>query len=187
MTSALTPPPERTMPQQKPGRSAQDLETPDDLIRAVKRLLNVWEFRIDLAATEETRKAPVFFGPPGYIDPVPPFFDDVPFGCIGINGLSQGWDMQGWCWLNPPFGNIRPWVEKCAHFSSRTNIALLVPAAVGSNWWRDAVEPYAAVHHLNGRPSFVGTSGPYPKDLSLCLYGPGFLPASRSWDWRRQQ
>lgn len=51
------------------------------------------------------------------------------------------------------------------------DIAFLVPAAVGSNWFRDYIwgEPGVTVLYLNGRPSFDGKN-PYPKDCMLVLF-----------------
>ncbi len=157
-----------TMPRQKPHRSSSDYETPPELVAAVKRLLGVYVFNVDLAADQDTSKGQAFYS-------------------LESDSLSQNWNSwgsNGWCWLNPPFNNITPWAKKCAE-SPRAHIAFLIPAAVGSNWYRHYVEPYAAVRALNGRPSFDG-KGPYPKDVLLCLYGPGFLPSFKTWDWRAQ-
>ena len=60
-------------------------------------------------------------------------------------------------------------------------MAFLVPAAVGSNWFRDYVDGKALVLLLNGRLSFDG-AGPYPKDCILCLYG--IEPGYEVWSWR---
>lgn len=106
------------------------------------------------------------------------------FGRLGVywHSLAQDWNQYAdLLWLNPPYNNIRPWAEKCAE--SNANILLLVPASVGSNWFRDYVFARARVYLLNGRMSFDGKH-PYPKDLILCHYGdkPGF----EVWSWKKQ-
>jgi hypothetical protein len=64
-----------------------------------------------------------------------------------------------------------------------TKIALLVPASVGSNWYRDYVDRYAYVLFLNGRIDFI-PGEPYPKDCMLVLYGYSNKPGNRVWTWR---
>lgn len=86
--------------------------------------------------------------------------------------------------LTPPYSNIKEWVAKCD--GSLAAIALLVPASVGSNWFRDHVDGKARVFFLNGRVTFVGHKAGYPKDLILCLYGPDIAPGYEVWDWRKE-
>lgn len=99
---------------------------------------------------------------------------------------------EGWAWLNPPYANIRPWVAR-AYGQSRgfttmrrkgANIAMLVPAGVGANWWRDYVDKKAMVWFLNGRLTFVGCETCYPKDCALLLYGPDVAPGYDVWHWQ---
>lgn len=153
----------RYMPEQKPGRSKQDYSTPEEFIRAVKARLGINGFYIDFAADKTNHKATKWF-------------DEV------NNSLLQDWADwgAGWAWLNPPFGHIEPWARKCAE--SGIKIAFLVPAAVGSNWFRDWVDGKARVLLLNGRLSFDGIA-PYPKDCVLCLYGAE--PGYEVWSWKQ--
>lgn len=176
-----------TMPKQKPGRSRQDYGTPADFLAAVKHRLGITEFVVDLAATAENAKARRFITPE-------------------VNSLTFDWGTYrtGWCWLNPPFRRIVPWVGK-AHASQMPKagevvltpdwapkpfvmpppqVAMLVPAAVGANWWRDHVDGVAYVLLLNGRLTFGGESDPYPKDCALLLYG--MNPGYEVWDWRKE-
>lgn len=157
------------------GQSVQDVETPKDLLDAVVRRWG--PLAIDLAATRENRKADRWLGPGS------PIAED------SLSGELRGfWTSQidGAAWLNPPFGDLGPWVRRCSSWlgcrNSRGRTLLLVPASVGSNWWRDHVHEKAAVHFLNGRVKFVGHSGPYPKDLALCVYGD--RPGYHVWNWR---
>lgn len=155
------------MPAQKLGTSRQDYETPDVFIAAVKHRLGIDSFAVDLAADKSNAKAAIWYD-------------------VDQDSLAQdwtAWDRAGWCWLNPPFSNIAPWAKKCAE-AVPTRIALLVPAAVGANWWRDHVDGKAHVLLLNGRICFDGV-GPYPKDCALCLYT-AFAQGYKVWDWRKE-
>lgn len=154
------------MPAQRPGLSRQDYGTPREFIVAVKRRLKISSFVVDLAADALNAKAFRFYSKEQ-------------------DALTKDWRQfagAGWCWLNPPFGHIDPWAEKCAA-SSPTNIAFLVPASVGADWYRDHVDRKARVLALNGRLSFDGKD-PYPKDCVLALYGAGIVPGFEVWNWR---
>jgi hypothetical protein len=194
----------RRMPTQKPGESKQDYRTEDAFLRATLHKLGVDAFTIDVAADDQNAIA----------------YADL-YYTKEINGLTQPWaptDPQwevirtGWAWCNPEFGDIAAWVEK-AWYEAReaahtTNAALLVPAGVGANWWRDWVHGKARVLLLNGRLCFVHdwehtidpatekegagpprfyTSAPlYPKDCCLLLYGPGVVGSYEVWSWQNE-
>lgn len=81
------------------------------------------------------------------------------------NSLVQDWNAfgaGGWLWLNPPYDNIDRWARKCViEMQAGANILFLVPASVGSNWFRKYVEGIAKPIFLNGRLVFDFT---YPED-----------------------
>ena len=95
----------------------------------------------------------------------------------------QPWHaIGGLLWLNPPFGKITPWAAKChAEAAKGARIALLVPASIGSNWYRDNIHDRHRVLFLNGRIVFDGKNG-FPKDCMLVIFGdePGF----DVWTWK---
>lgn len=162
-----------TMPAQKPGTSRQDFGTPKEFLGAVRNLLGITTFAVDLAADHTN------FVTTPYITA-----EDNSLGCDW--GAFTDWRRHehSWCWLNPPFSHIEPWAAKCAVYgASRVKIALLVPASVGSEWFKNYVKNHAYVLELNGRLSFDG-NGPYPKDCVLALYGTPFR-GSATWDWRK--
>jgi hypothetical protein len=66
----------------------------------------------------------------------------------------------------------------------KAKIALLVPASVGSNWYRDFIHERHGVKvlFLNGRICFDGKNG-YPKDCMLVLFGTGQPFAVDVWTW----
>lgn len=152
-------------------KSKQDVETPANFINAVVRRFGALAW--DLAASAENAKAPQFFTPQQ-------------------DSLKQHWHLimiEGWCWLNPQFGNIEPWVKKCAIESAKgARILLLVPASVDSNWWAYHVHPFAStVLFLRPRLQFVGHKDPFPKGLALCVYDGHQLAQTiyECWQWTR--
>ena len=162
-------------PQQKPGRSKQDYQTPRAFVDAVKFRLGVDEFSFDFAADDagKNRVAESWWGP----------------YCDSLSKTRQNWvnaASGGFAWLNPPFADIAPWAERCKWLrQDGGSVALLVPAGVGSNWFRDHVAGQALVLFLNGRLSFDGVA-PYPKDCVLALYAPHFAPGYEVWTWARK-
>jgi len=161
------------MPERKPGRSEQSVATPPEFLAKVKEALGIRDFNWDFAADASNTVTPH-----GHYDEAQ-------------NALDPGrcWEkrigVKGWGWLNPPYANIGPWVERCVETSEAGgHMALLVPASVGANWFRDYVDQKAHILLLNGRLTFVGHTAPYPKDLILCLYGPRITPEYRVWDWK---
>ena len=158
------------MPQQKPGRSEQSVGTPPEFLYAVKKRLCIGNFDVDLAADTHNAVCANYY--------------DEQMDALADNNswkVTQG----GWAWCNPPYGKISPWVEKASKEAAEgAHIAILVPASVGSNWWRDHVEPYAYQSFLNGRLTFLGHTSPYPKDLALLLYTPWCFTGHEIWYWR---
>jgi phage N-6-adenine-methyltransferase len=186
----MTASPARKMPVQKPGRSIQTYATPEIFIAAVKARFKVKEFAYDLAADADNSKGRHHF-------------------CEEEDSLSKDWTkLTGDLWLNPPFGHIDPWAEKCkltheanhlGHGSLRNyaRIFFLTPASVGTNWFRDHVhaamrikdsKPRAIgvrVFFLNGRLCFDGKD-PYPKDCMLTIFGVhGLGNGYEVWNWRK--
>lgn len=144
------------------GQSRQDYETPKAFISAVETRFG--PLIVDLAASKINAKAPRCFTK-----------DD--------NSLAQCWaEWRGNLWLNPPFDDIAPWAEKCARESIHNRILFLVPASVGSNWFKSHVFNKANVIFLNGRLSFDGIA-PFPKDCMLCEFG--HAPGFEVWDWKK--
>jgi phage N-6-adenine-methyltransferase len=158
----------RKVPRQKPHQSEQDVATPWELIRAVEARFGAIKF--DLAATEENAKAPAFW-------------------TAEDDSLQQDWTkLTGNLWLNPPYGDIPPWAQKCKESRAprfERRIFLLTPASVSTEWFNDNVHGHARVLAIRPRIKFVGHDSPYPKDLILSCYGepPGF----DTWRWDENQ
>jgi len=153
-------------PQQVDANGARDdvddRRTPLDLLDECRRLAGVPTFDLDVAANAENAKAPY------YINAT----DD---------GLVKPWRGRVWC--NPPYSNIRQWVDKAwaEWCEGRVEvIAMLLPAnRTEQAWWQLCVEPYRTgpllrVHFLSGRRRFdrPGWTKPAKGDrppFGLCL------------------
>jgi phage N-6-adenine-methyltransferase len=163
------------MPKQKPGKSRQDYETPQDLIDAIEQRFGPLAF--DLAAHAKNTKCKGYYN-------------------SRVDSLKQDWSLlKGNLWLNPPFARIGPWAEKCKEtvwywqhlngedtFALPFNIFLLTPAAIGSEWFRKHIYMHAGVIALNPRIQFVGEADPYIKDCMLSVFG--MHPSFEVWRWK---
>lgn len=50
------------------------------------------------------------------------------------DGLSLSWTGHR-VWVNPPYSDIRPWVEKASKREADV-VAMLLPVRTGTDWWR---------------------------------------------------
>lgn len=163
----------RHMPEQKPGKSVQEVETPEAFIEAVEKRWG--KLDIDLACSRR---------PDGTLNAKA----ERGLAWPETDSLAADWtqfaDLN--CWLNPEYARIGPWAAKCAMvgpFMRRGRIFMLVPASIGANWYRDFVRGEAMVEVLESRIKFVGHLEYYPKDLVLAVYAPGMV-GSTYWDWK---
>lgn len=162
----------RKMPVQKPGKSVQDVGTPDWLLALVERTWGTITY--DPAASPENHACD------NYDQGLPVGYDGLKEDWLSRSVTSELWEDedgiefnkitgQGIIWINPPYRLIAPWVQKA--YESEQLVVMLVPASVGSNWWADWVHEKAAVYFLRPRLVFKGHTDPYPKDLALLVYG----------------
>jgi DNA N-6-adenine-methyltransferase (Dam) len=182
----------RKMPAQRPGSSEQDVRTPPEFLAAVVKRLGpiAW----DVAATKENAVAARFLGPgsPHAENALAASWTSLGRALVPkVEAAHAPRGLADWLpiepapilWLNPPYGDIRPWAERASLSRDRgLRLAMLVPASVGANWFSDFVHERARVLALHPKLTFVGHKAAYPKDLILCVYGetPGF----ECWRWK---
>jgi phage N-6-adenine-methyltransferase len=147
-------------PQQTDKRGAKDVVddrgTAPEFIASLEARLG-YPFDLDVAAAEHNAKAPAYYTREG-------------------DGLTKPWTGNVWC--NPPYSDIRAWVEKAwdewgghdpiIHSLRLTRgqapwrISMLLPAnRTEQSWWQDLVEPFRdqpdsplRVEFLRGRMRF---------------------------------
>lgn len=59
---------------------------------------------------------------------------------IEDDGLTTDWTGER-VWCNPPYSNIRPWVEKAANSDAELVVMLLPANRTEQGWWQDLIEP----------------------------------------------
>lgn len=127
----------------------QDWETPDEIF---KPLDDEFQFLLDVCATSENKKCPLFFNKER-------------------DGLTQDWSIfTGACWMNPPFGEQGKWVRKAYQESRKGAIVVcLLPSRTNTNWWHDYCMK-GEIRFIRGRPKFKGAKHGLPQPLSIVIF-----------------
>lgn len=77
------------------------------------------------------------------------------------NALNAEWKSHGAIWCNPPYSNIRPWVDKAAEqcIQQRQPVVMLVPEDMSVGWFSQALETVDEVRVItDGRINFIEPS-----------------------------
>lgn len=78
------------------------------------------------------------------------------------DALNCDWDTVNWC--NPPYSDIRPWVEmaetQCVEYGRTT--VMLVPADTSVKWFKRAIETCNEARFISGRLSFINAETQKP-------------------------
>ena len=128
------------------------------------RFCMVWLMRLDLDLDWNPDSTDVCFTPPYIFDALGITFDLDPAAPPGgvpwvpatnhyselDDGLLQPW--HGHVWLNPPYSNPRPWIERLATHGD--GIALL-PGDTATSWWHEYVVSGDEFCFLKGRLRFI--------------------------------
>jgi phage N-6-adenine-methyltransferase len=131
-------------PQQRSKDEVDDRAITLDDFNAIARRLG--PFTVDVAAAAHNARCERYF-------------------TVDDDGLAQSWAGEA-VWCNPPYSNIRPWVEKAwRERALARRIVMLLPAnRTEQAWWQEGVEPYRRdsrwftyfrVEFLPGRMRFV--------------------------------
>lgn len=104
------------------------------------------------------------------------------------NGLDPANLWYGDVFLNPPFSDIEPWVERAAKQHNGRTVAALVPARTDQQWWERWVVPRASsLIFFRNRIRFEAPDGSTPigrprERHVVVVYGPCRLPPFASID-----
>lgn len=63
-----------------------------------------------------------------------------------------------WCWCNPPYSDISPWIAKAAHQSAKGNlgVVMLVMADISVGWFAEALQTVSEIRILTATPKASG-------------------------------
>lgn len=122
-----------------------------------------FEFTIDVAANAQNAKLPRYW---------------TKETC----GLSKSWNGER-VYCNPPYSNIRPWVEKAWMIEADIAVLLLPANRTEQSWWQDLIEPFRdrgnelTTEFLQGRLRFlkpgqtsIGPNERPPFGCVLCIW-----------------
>uniref|UniRef100_A0AB39AC36 DNA methyltransferase n=2 Tax=unclassified Caudoviricetes TaxID=2788787 RepID=A0AB39AC36_9CAUD len=127
-----------------PDKIKNDWMTPLYIVRYLE-LKQGSKFQLDPAADAKSAKAEKYFTK----------FDD---------GLKQDWTDYQFIFLNPPYGDILPWIEKAIQTvkaGKNITIHMVLPSDISTKWFRRAVIACSEVIHLisdgkrSGRVAFL--------------------------------
>ena len=130
----------RTHPQQGPNESVDDRATDYEVFL---KFHDRFRFTIDAAANKRNAKLDRYW-------------------TKAENGLAQPWSGER-IWCNPPYSNIRPWVEKAMLREAELAVLLLPANRTEQAWWQDLIEPERLlgriqVEFLRGRMRFIAAN-----------------------------
>lgn len=125
----------------------QNWGTPPGLFAAVSLVYG--PFDLDVCALPQTAKCPAYYSLEN-----------------GDDGLSAPW--RGACWCNPPYNQLRRWIEKGVAELRAGNcrrVVYLITARPDTIAWQDYIFPYAShVHFLRGRLKFIESESMRPAE-----------------------
>lgn len=106
-----------------------------------------FKFTLDPCATAENAKCKKFY-------------------TIKDDGLVQCWGGDR-AFVNPPYSNIKAWVEKSVYESERKGfVVMLIPARTDTKWFHEYIykKPRVEIHFIKGRLKFGDSknSAPFP-------------------------
>lgn len=119
-------------------------QTPDWLVQYLE-LRQKARFDLDAAASDDNHKAPAYF-------------------TEKTNGLTSDWSPYRFIFLNPPYDDIGPWVEKAIEETKRNKhmvVHLVLPNDNSTLWYRRAAINSAEILNLihdgknSGRVGFI--------------------------------
>ena len=88
-----------------------------------------------------------------------------------FNGLGLSWPKT--TFVNPPYSDVRPWIEKAVAEQARgKTVVMLVPARTNSKYWHELVFPNSTeIRFLQGNVKFQGHPGPgLPVPLVILVF-----------------
>ncbi len=169
------------------NNNRQHWSTPDNFYNAANTL---FDFQIDLAATAENTKCPLFISEQQ---------DSLAQDTVWIPKRTPTGSIILRCWLNPPFKNIKDWICKAYNEAQKDPDALicvLCRVAPSAKWWMEYVTKAHQVLLIGGKrvqfepPEGVKKSS-NPQECCLVIFGKNDTddpdpPTIYTWDWTKE-
>lgn len=145
--------------------------------------VKIGPFHLDPCAVATTKKAPYFFGPPGYR----PEHSEASW--LGEDGLLQNWEVptisEPRVFCNPGYANVEPWLEKAVEECRARNAHVMVLTHASTSTWFRRFErlatriwlPYPRVNFDTPTKGMKGESN--PRDSFLWEFRRGFHDPAR--------
>lgn len=146
------------------GKATDEWSTPQATFDALAR---EFDFVIDVAATRENRKCPLYVGPDHQLEN---YRDYLAFPAAALlAGLSD----HAAAWMNPPYSKCRAFIGKAATDAQKgCTVVCLVPSRTDTRWWHEHVwssetnspRPGVEIRFIKGRLKFGNSenSAPFP-------------------------
>lgn len=78
----------------------------------------------------------------------------------GGDGLRDPWPGEGGVWVNPPYSDVRPWVERCREAAKVRPVIMMIPTRPETRAWdAEILSAGGWIVQQVGRVRFVGTDG----------------------------
>jgi phage N-6-adenine-methyltransferase len=137
--------------------SSDNWATPQDFF---DKLNEEFHFTLDVCATPENAKCERYFTPE-------------------MDGLKQEW--TGVCWCNPPYSQIKQWIQKASESASNgATVVMLIPARTDTSYWHRYIwdteqhrpRPGVEVRFIKGRLKFGGSKNSAPFPSAVVIFRP---------------
>ncbi|KKN65935.1 hypothetical protein LCGC14_0476380 [marine sediment metagenome] len=97
------------------------------------------------------------------------WFDPCPINAV-FDGLNIRWEMK--TYVNPPYSNPLPWVEKAIEESKKgKTIVMLLKADTSTKYYARLLESKARILFFSGRIKFAGQKNTATFPSMLCILG----------------
>lgn len=129
---------------------SDDWATPQDFFIKYDKIYN---FGLDAAASSENAKCAKYFS-------------------VVDDGLNQSWGGYGAVWCNPPYSQLKKWIQK-AYKESLLGVivVMLIPARTDTAAWHDYIFPYAEIEFIRGRLKFGNSKNSAPFPSAIVIFG----------------
>ena len=144
----------------------EDWGTPPDLFATLSK---AHDFVIDLCANERNSLCDLS------IDEADDLMSPRAGRIVGLASTESGClSEHQYAWLNPPYqggGKTGLFVARAAELCLENGLGLvaLIPASVGSRWWRECVDPFFDFVVFTPRLTFAGAPASAQFDSAICV------------------